>query len=231
MALVLAWGLAGCTSLAVNVIQPVPVSELVALSAGHLSAPYQLTPGDELTVRFYYSPQLDEDVKVRPDGNISLALTGEYVAAGKSAEALSAEITKAYLSYFKRSSAVVIVRSFANARAFTAGELREPRELPLIPGASTVLQSIAASGGLTDDATLNNVILVRRLPGQAEPMVAELDLSQALSGQDPSQDLMLMPNDLVYVPKSGAANFNLAVRQFLLNNLNLSSSVNGTRQF
>lgn len=223
--------LGGCTALSVNVVEPTPVEDLVALSSRYVSAPYRLAPGDELTVRFYYSPQLDEDVKVRPDGNISLALTGEYVAAGKTAEALSAEITDAYSAYFKRSSAVVIVRNFANDRVFTAGELRQPRELPLVPGARTVLQSIAASGGLTDDATLNSVILVRRLPEQNQPMVAELDLSLALSGEDPSQDVLLMPNDLVYVPKSGAADFNLAVRQFLLNNFNLSSSVNGTKQF
>jgi hypothetical protein len=71
---------------------------------------------------------------------------------------------------------------------------------------------------------LTHVILIRRLPNQQQPMVARLDLADALSGEDPGQDVTLMPNDFVYVPKSGAADFNLAMQQYVFRNLNLSTS-------
>ena len=54
--------------------------------------------------------------------------------------------------------------------------------------------------------------------------VAELNLADALSGEDPAQDVALMPNDFVYVPRSGAADFNYALQQYFYRILNLSTS-------
>jgi protein involved in polysaccharide export with SLBB domain len=175
-------------------------------------------------MRAYYNPQLDEDVQVRPDGNISLSLLGDIHAAGKTASELSAEITKGYAEYFVKPTAVVIVRQFTGYRVFTAGELRLPGQFNILTGASTVLEAISASGGVTDNGTLTSIILVRHLPGQPAPMVAELDIADALSGDDPRQDVALMPNDFVYVPRSGMADFNEALQQYIWRNLNLSTS-------
>jgi polysaccharide export outer membrane protein len=215
----------GCTELSVGVSRPTPLSQFMAASRSATGQVYRLVPGDQLTTRFYFNPQLDEDLLVRPDGNISLSLIGEMRAVGKTAGELSAEITKAYAQYFVKPTAVVIVRQFTSYRVFTSGELRNPGQFSLLTGARTVLDSLAASGGVTDNGTLTHVILIRRLPTQQHPMVAELDLADALSGEDPSQDVVLMPNDFVYVPKSGAAGFNLAMQQYLYRNLNLANSV------
>ena len=216
--------LGACTELSVGAVRPTPVYRVIELSRPFVAKDYKVMAGDRLTTRFYFNPQLDEDLQVRPDGNISLSLIGEVKAAGKTAAELSQEITRAYGQYFLKSTAVVIVRQFNGHRISTAGELRAPGQFDLVTSARTVLESIAASGGLTDDATLTQVILIRRLPGQAKPLVAELNLADALSGEDPSQDVVLMPNDFVYVPKSGAADFNLAMHQYVYRNLNLSTS-------
>jgi polysaccharide export outer membrane protein len=217
-------GLPGCTALSVGVSNPTPISRFIQVSQAYRSQTYRLRPGDQLTMRAYYNPQLDEDVQVRPDGNISLSLLGDIQAAGKTASELSAEITKGYAQYFVKPTAIIIVRQFTGYRVFTAGELRTPGQFSLLTGASTVLEAISASGGVTDRGTLTNVILVRHLPGQAQPMVAELDISEALSGDDPRQDVTLMPNDFVYVPRSGMADFNEALQQYIYRNLNLSTS-------
>jgi polysaccharide export outer membrane protein len=215
----------GCTELTVSVVKPTPLNKLVELSRPYTSLTYRLMPGDQITMRCYYNPQLDEDIQVRPDGNISLSLVGEIHAAGKTAADLSQEITKGYAQYFVKPTAVVIVRQFTGNRVFTAGEVRTPGQFSLLTSARTVLESISASGGLTTEGTLTHVILIRRLPTQARPMVAELNLADALSGDDPSQDVSLMPNDFVYVPRSGAADFNAAMQQYVFRNLNLSTSV------
>jgi polysaccharide export outer membrane protein len=215
----------GCTELSVGVVRPTPLARFVQLSGAYQAVTYRVMIGDQLTMRCYYNPQLDEDVVVRPDGNISLSLVGEIRAAGRTAAELSGDITKAYSQYFVKSTAVVIVRQFTGNRVFTAGELRTPGLVNLLTGARTVLESIAASGGMTADGTLTHVILIRRLPSQARPMVAELNLAKALSGDDPSQDVQLMPNDFVYVPRSGAADFNYAIQQYVWKNLNMSTNL------
>jgi polysaccharide export outer membrane protein len=214
----------GCTELAVSVTRPTPLAKFVKLSGALGAQSYRLMPGDQLTMRCYYNPQLDEDVQVRPDGNISLSLVGELRAAGRTAAELSAEITRSYAQYFVKPTAVIIVRQFSGHRVFTAGELRLPGQFSLLTGARTVLDSIAASGGVTPLGTLTHVILIRRLPSQTKPMVAELNVANALSGDDMSQDVTLMPNDFVYVPRSGAADFNEAMHMYVFRNLNFSTS-------
>ena len=214
-----------CTAQSVGVSEATPLPKFLQLSeAAKRTQEYRIVPGDQLTTRCYYNPQLDEEVLVRPDGNISLSLVGEVHAAGKTASQLSDEITQKYAQYFVKPTAIVIVRQFNGYRVFTGGELRTPGQINLLTGAQTVLEAISSSGGLTEQGTLTSVILIRRLPNQAQPMVAELDVSEALSGSDPRQDVALMPNDFIYVPRSGMADFNEAMQQYVFRNLNLSTS-------
>jgi polysaccharide biosynthesis/export protein len=221
----------GCSGLAVRAYRPVPVSDLLRRSRPYQATTYRLVPGDQLTTRFYFNPQLDEDVRVRPDGSISLSLVGDLPAAGRTVAQLSTDITNAYTRYFVKANAVVIVREFSEHRIFTAGELHHPGQLSLLSNARTVLESIAASGGLTDEAGINQVILIRRLPSEPQPLVAQLDLGKALSGEDPTQDVPLMANDFLYVPKSGVADMNLAMHQYVFRNLNLSTNASVTATY
>ena len=46
--------------------------------------PYSIKPGDELDVKFFYNPELNETVVVRPDGMIALQLIDDVKVAGLS---------------------------------------------------------------------------------------------------------------------------------------------------
>jgi polysaccharide biosynthesis/export protein len=222
---VLLLSLGACTGTHVRASKTTSLSRLLELSKPFSDRTYRLVVGDVLATRCYFNPQLDDELQVRPDGNISLSLIGELKAAGKTAAELSADISKAYAQYFLKSTAVVVIKQFNGHRVFTAGELKLPGQFNLVTGARTVLESIAASGGATSEATLRQVVLIRKLPNQSQPLVAELDVSRALSGKDPSQNVELMPGDFVYVPRSGMAELNLVMHQYLLNNLNTTSYV------
>ena len=218
----------GCTENYVQPLQTVPINHVLSESLPFQNDRYQVQVGDDMTVRFYYNPQLDEDVRVRPDGRISLSLIGEMSAEGKTVEKLSWDLTEAYRQYLLKPNANVVMRRFANARAFFEGEVVHPGIVDMNTGPQTVTQGISSSGGITDRGTLTDVVLVRRLPN-APPMVVKLNILAALNGTDTQQDMRLMPNDVIYIPRSGLANTNLAIQEFLLNNLNLSTGVGATK--
>lgn len=211
--------LGGCVQSSVYVGEIAPLDQGIAIADGERGKTYTVNAGDDLTVRFYYNPQLDEDVRVRPDGSISLSLIGEIPAAGKTPAELSEQITSDYAEFLTKPKAVVIMRNFARARAFVAGEVFRPGMLSLAQGNQTVAQAIASSGGVTEAADLNTVLLLRHDPNQPLPIVLSLDIAAAIGGKDPKLDLPLLPDDLIYVPKSGAANVNTAMRLYILNNL------------
>ncbi|HET8939711.1 MAG TPA: polysaccharide biosynthesis/export family protein [Polyangiales bacterium] len=215
----------GCVATAVSSPDSVPLRDFLARSRGQAAATYRCRVGDLLTTRFFFNPQLDQDTVVRPDGKIALKLVGDVQAEGKRPKDLSAEISRAYAPLFNKSSAVVIVKETTGYRAFTAGQLHNPGQISLVTGAKTVLESLAVSGGVTEEGTLSHVYLIRKLPNEKYPIIAELNLKHALSGEDPSQDVELMPDDFVFVPNSSAANLNLALQQYFFRNLNFSTGV------
>src|SRR5690348_5850644 len=56
-------GATGCTELSVGVSRGTPLPRFLALSRSSIAQVYRLSPGDQLTARFYFNPQLDEDVQ------------------------------------------------------------------------------------------------------------------------------------------------------------------------
>jgi polysaccharide export outer membrane protein len=219
-----AW-MGGCsTSSEVSALNPLPLDVFLSKSAPMTSVGYLIGIGDDITVRLYNHPELDEDVRIRPDGKILLSVIGEITAAGKTPEQLSRALTADYGKSFQKSETFVIVRHFNSMRAFVAGEVAHPGIVDMQDGHKTVVQAIAAVGGITDNATLKAVVLIRRQSDQPEPMITQLDLQAALGGSNFREDVVLYPNDVVYVPRSNLAEMNLAVHQLLLNNFNLTTT-------
>jgi polysaccharide export outer membrane protein len=214
---------AGCAATSVPSPESTPLRDFLARSRSG-DQTYRMRVGDRLTTRFFYNPQLDQEFIVRPDGRIQLKLIGELQAAGKSTKEFSAELTKRYAHFFLKSSCVVILRETSAFRVFTAGQLRNPGQIDM-GAAKTVLDSLAMSGGVTEDGTLSHVYLIRTLPGAKSPIIAELNLKDALSGEDFSQDVQLMPDDYVFVPLSSMAHLNLALQSYLYRNLNFTTGV------
>jgi len=193
---------------------PTSVQDAKALSASHNSGyEYLINTGDVLAIKLFYNPDLNEEVVVRPDGRISLQLVGEIVAAGQTPAQLTKQLTDRYSQEIRDPRVTVIVKSFAAQKVYVEGEVGHPTLLDLTT-TTTVLQSIAAAGGFKDSARVNEVILIRRGPGN-KPLTIPVNLEQALNGKDMSQDLPLMPYDLVYVPKSPISNADLWVEQNL----------------
>ena len=63
---------------------------------------YRLQPGDEIEIKFFYNPSLNEKLIVRPDGKISLQLIDELFVAGLTPAQLDKILTKRYATELKQ---------------------------------------------------------------------------------------------------------------------------------
>jgi len=188
-----------------------PANQLQAAQPS--SAPYIIRPGDQLDIKFFYNPELNESVTVRPDGKISLQLVDEVQAAGLEPAELDAKLTEAYSQELKKPMVTVIVRSFKGQRIYVGGEVNQQREMEL-PAGMTVLQAVFNAGGFKETASPEDTILIRQGPNR-EPVPMRLDLKNAMYGQGEAANLALLPNDIVYVPKSSIAEANKFVNQYI----------------
>ena len=200
-ALLLSWLsvllLAGCSGPIVK--NPTPVGAPVT-KVRIPEQQYKIQVGDQLDVKFFYNPELNETLVVRPDGRISLQLIGAVMAAGDSPEQLSKQLEKQYASQLATPAVTVIVRSFTAQKIYVDGQVAQSGVLPLV-GPMTVLQAITQSGGLTDVARTHEVIVIRHTPKYGTSVIP-IDLTKVISGMDTKQDILLRPYDIVYVPLS-----------------------------
>lgn len=177
---------------------------------------YRLQPGDTFDIKFYLTPELNENVIIRPDGLISLQLVGAQQAAGLTVAELEEALRTAYVKELRNPEIAVIVKSYSPQRVFVAGEVKAPGEVPM-QGPMTALQAIARAGFFTPDAQLNNVVVLRYNGSNGPEFItlnANAMLAQPASPEAPplhaTHDVVLQPMDLVFVAQTriaGVADF------------------------
>lgn len=182
--------------------------------------PYVLQVGDELAIKFYTNPELNEDVKIRPDGMISLQLLDDVPAAGRTPKELDADLTKRYTGELADPQISVIVRKAGLNRVYVDGQVGKPGIVTLA-GGMTLYQAIQRSGGLLETAHRKQIILIRKGP-DGRPVGRSVDIRPIQDGWNPGVDVPLQPLDMVYVPRSKIAEVDLFVKQYIRDALPIS---------
>jgi len=167
------------------------------------STDYLIHPGDELSIKFFYNPELNDDVVVRPDGKISLQLVDELQASGKTPSQLDKELTELYSVELKRPAITVIMRSFGGQQIFVGGEVGRPQAVKLTPQ-MTPLQAVMNAGGFLDTADQNSVMVIRA-DADNQAQTYSVNLEQIADGNSPDLKFQLHPGDVVFIPKTGIA--------------------------
>ena len=195
--------------------------------------PLRLSPGAEIEIKFYYTPELNESQVIRPDGRISLSLLEDVTAAGMTVDELHDKLVTDYSSQLLKPQLSVLVRSLPSNRVYVGGEVAKPGAIPLV-GPVTVSRAIFLAEGFKTSANEEQVLLIR--PGaDGRPMVQEVNMDRLLSGEEGTKDVLLGPQDIVFVPRSPIANANLWVQQYIKDlvpfglNAGVSYSINDNR--
>jgi len=164
---------------------------------------YYLQPGDNLDIKFFYNPELNENITIRPDGKISLQLIEEINAAGLTPSQLDEKITEAYSSQLAQSIVTVILKSFGGQKVYVGGEVHFPQVIEVM-GRVNALQAIFDAGGFKDDAKLSSVMIVSK-GSDNQPIARKVNMKDAIKGELPENEYLLKPFDMVYVPKTNLA--------------------------
>lgn len=200
------------------------------LAGAQSSREYLMHPNDELEVKFAFAQQLNEVVRVRPDGKLQLQLIGTVQAEGLSAEELQGNLVKRYSRYLRKPDIAVIVRavnsqsvrtatgtaraglrglqptlivrSFKPQQVFVGGEVGRPGAIPYRAGLS-LMQALVESGGQLPTGDPSELRILRRSTGETVEVVRIGFDAHAL--RSPDRDVLLQPFDVVLLPKSGVA--------------------------
>ncbi len=168
------------------------VSPVGAAAAGAVSANYVIGADDSIQVSVWKEPNLSSTLPVRPDGNITMPLVGDVPAAGFTPMQLATNITARLKEYVTDPVVSVSVLGVHSKRVFLIGQVLTPGPLTMTPG-MTVLQAIAAGGGLAPYADKKHMYILRE--GNKIPF----DYTKALKRGD-MQGISLVPGDTIVAP-------------------------------
>lgn len=172
--------------------------------------PYVINAGDRLSIKFYATPELNEEIQVQPDGLINLRFVGTIRAQGKTPSRLVEYLELAYAKELVDPKISVTVQNIRDFQVYVGGEVGRPQAIELVPR-MTPIEAILATGGATDAADLKHVILIRKsIVG--DPVPYEINLQNSLSS---GQATLLQPLDIIYVPKSRIARVNTFVQKYV----------------
>jgi protein involved in polysaccharide export with SLBB domain len=189
-----------------------------------IGKPVVIAPGDMLSVRFYYEPKLNQTVRVRQDGKISLDLFQGIDVAGLAPEALQQKLTELYVHELTNPGITVDVDSQANSSVYVTGEVLQPGAKEIRPN-MRVGMVLAMSQVIQKSANTKSVFLIR---ATEDAKYRVYKLNTALPGGD-GADVQVAPGDVYFVPRSGIVKaddfMEHYVRQLLPGSLNAAADV------
>jgi polysaccharide export outer membrane protein len=187
-----------------------PAPDTTSASGAYQGASdYRIGAQDLLQISVFGVKDLDKDVRVNSNGQISLPLVGAVMAGGRTIPELEADLAKKYAEgYLQKPQVTVFVKEFTSQRITVEGAVKKPGIFP-ITGRTTLLQAIALSEGVDDKiADLSGIVLMRQVGGKKQAAV--FDLREVRKGN--IEDPQVYGDDIIVVEQSGSKT---AFRRFI----------------
>lgn len=180
---------------------------------------YKVGPEDLLEVTFFGMDELDRDVRVNGNGEVSLPLVGAVSVSGLSPQEIEARLFQVYKEgrFIRNPQISVHVKEYRHQRVMVSGAVVKPGSFEVI-GPRTLLEMLGKAGGLDPNAG-DRVHVIRQqsaadrtksLKGGATKETQEketivIDLRRLLSGGELNLNLPIKNGDVVYVPPAKSA--------------------------
>jgi polysaccharide export outer membrane protein len=161
------------------------------------SASYLIGPGDVLQISVWKEEGMDQQILVRPDGEITFPLVGEVQAGGLTTRMLSDAIIEKLKKYIPSPNVTVSVLQAISNKVYVIGKVNRPGEFSAT-AYMDVLQALTMAGGLTPYADSDEIKIIRRT--ETGTKMKLFDYDEVISGEQLEMNIILKAGDTVVVP-------------------------------
>lgn len=174
---------------------------------------YVLGPDDQILIRAVLLEEIgDKPFRVDSSGTISVPLAGRIQASGLTVEQLETELSKRLKNHVKEPQVSISIMEFRSQPVSVLGAVKDPG-VHQVEGRKTLVEVLSLAGGITADAG-HLVRITRRiewgmlpLPGAAADSsgqftIGSVSLKSILDAKRPGENILVLPYDVVSVPKA-----------------------------
>ncbi len=154
-----------------------------------------------------------ETQRIHPDGKISLRLVGDVKVVGMTAKEIAAKLEVLLSRYYVDPKISVRIVNYESKKYYVYGQATNvgPRAFT---GRDTLLDAVIRSGTNFLSWT-SRVKIVRPAHDETPVRTLEVDIDKMVTTGDWSKNVLLEPNDIVYIPPTPAAWLGHRVREIL----------------
>jgi protein involved in polysaccharide export with SLBB domain len=161
-------------------------------------AEYVVGPGDTIQVQLIGNTKGRYSLSVGRDGRVNFPEIGPVAVSGRRFEEVREDLEARVQNQMIGTQASVSIGELRSIRVFVLGDAETPGSYT-VSGLSTITNALFVSGGVKKIGSLRNIELKR-----AGRMVSRLDLYDLLLHGDTSNDVRLLPGDVIFIPPVGA---------------------------
>lgn len=185
-----------------------------AILTDSMPSSYLLGPGDRIDITVYGYPEYTGSTSILPDGSITLPIVGDVLAAGKTTEQLTQDLSVTLNRILVDPSVSVTLTALRPIVINVSGEVYRPgplelRETTNIAGNNnndfsyappSISRALVEAGGIKRTADIRDVTVIRELPSGAV-VRTKVNLWDALWSATLPEEMLLRDGDLVYIPR------------------------------
>ena len=162
-------------------------------------AAYHIGAGDVLQISVWKEPDASaHEVVVRYDGRISVPLVREIEVLGLTPVELEKTLVEKLATYINKPDVTVLVKTVNSKKVYLVGGVKKEGPVSL-QSPLTILRAINEAGGLTDYAKQKKIYVLRSDNGNQVRL--PFDYQAVIRGQHMEQNILLMPDDTIVVPR------------------------------
>ena len=181
---------------------------------------YVLGANDIVSIDFLGIPELSKEIRIQPDGRMTIPYMEDFHVAGKTISEVQEAIKTAYNEYLENPKVSIKLIQTKPFIVYVAGAILNPGsyELNTVTNQSPYISKpeafierktpllsnvLVAAGGLSYDADMEHVMVSNDLDGS----FFQVNLLELIKNANSSQDLYLTAGDRIYIPKLISRNF------------------------
>lgn len=187
---------------------------------------YRVGVPDQLSISAPQVLEIDRvEQTIQPDGKINLRLLGPVKVVGMTEKEIAAKLVELLRPYYEDPKVQVRVRQYRSKRIYVYGQVGNSgvsggslaqetwRSLPYT-GRDSVLDVLAQTG-LSFISWRSQVRVIRSSPHEDQRHNVVIDVQHMMQTGDTSQNVLLQPNDIVYVPPTPLGWVGLRIQEVL----------------
>lgn len=189
-----------CVAVVFSVLPP-------ALSAGaaepRVSGDYQLQPGDVVRVQVFQEPDMDRELRVSQDGQISLPMIGQIEVKDRTLTSVEKNVRDLYdRDYLVNPQVNITIITYQRRTVNVMGAVNAPQAVEYPPEQSlTLIDAISRAGGFNRFADRKKVRLTRSTGEGRPPENFIINADQLIVGTA-TERWVLLKDDVIFVPES-----------------------------